>query len=147
MFQALVYLLVIFGNSLFCENYEFKGKHFIGSYLDCDLEALSDLNGLIEAMDLAVQNSGATVLDKSQYIFPPNGLTIVYLLSESHASLHTYPEYGACFVDLFTCGDSCSAEKFDAALRSYLSPQSVSAKTFSRGEEINELEEKREAAL
>jgi S-adenosylmethionine decarboxylase len=126
--------LLMFGQILSGEEYRFSGKHFVASYLDCDLRAMSDLEGLIRAMDEAVGSSGATILDKCSYVFPPNGLTIVHLLSESHASLHTYPEHGACFVDLFTCGERCSAEKFDAALRDYLKPNRVSAELFHRGE-------------
>ncbi len=121
------------------EEHSFKGKHFIASYLDCDLRAMSDLDALIKAMDSAVGSSGATILNQSPYVFPPNGLTIVYLLSESHASLHTYPEHGACFVDLFTCGDHCSSENFDRTLRDYLKPKQVSARFFLRGEDVQEI--------
>jgi S-adenosylmethionine decarboxylase proenzyme len=118
--------------------HHFAGKHFLASYLDCDLQRIADLDGMLRAMDGAVQASGATVLNSTPYVFPPNGLTVVYLLSESHASLHTYPEHGACFVDLFTCGDHCSAEKFDAALRAYLKPKEVNARLFLRHEGIEE---------
>lgn len=130
----------VFVSSLFCnEGHCFRGKHFVASYLDCDLRRLCDLDGLIQAMDKAVVASGATILDKASYVFPPNGLTIVYLLSESHASLHTYPEYGTCFIDLFTCGDTCSSEKFHASLLRYLEPREVSAKQFLRNDSIQEL--------
>lgn len=121
------------------EDYQFRGKHFVASYLDCDLRQLSDLEALIHAMDEAIQASGATILDQTPFVFPPNGLTIVYLLSESHASLHTYPEHGACFVDLFTCGDSCSAERFDEAMRKYLQPQKINARLFLRDENVQEI--------
>lgn len=133
-------LFALFCSVLFCEEeHSFVGKHFVASYLDCDRRAMGDLEGLIQAQHQAVQASGATILDWAKYVFPPNGLTIVYLLSESHASLHTYPEYGACFVDLFTCGDNCSAEKFDAALREYLQPKVVNARMFLRNEEVQEI--------
>ena len=121
------------------EIYHFAGKHFLASYLDCDSEAISDVANMLSAMDAAVLASGATLLDATSYVFPPSGLTVVYLLSESHASLHTYPEHGACFVDLFTCGDHCVAEQFDAALRSYLKPKQVNARFFLRNESTHEL--------
>jgi S-adenosylmethionine decarboxylase proenzyme len=124
---------------LSADEFKFSGKHFIASYLDCDRKSLSHLEGLIEAMDKAVVASGATILDKTPYVFPPNGLTIVYLLSESHASLHTYPEHGTCFVDLFTCGDHCSAEKFHEALKTYLLPGYVHSKLFVRDEAVKEV--------
>jgi S-adenosylmethionine/arginine decarboxylase-like enzyme len=37
-------------------------------------------------------------------------MTAVYLLAESHVSIHTYPDSGSMFLDAFTCGDSCSPE-------------------------------------
>lgn len=138
MTQGILFIIFL-GNFLFSKEHAFVGKHFVASYLDCDLRAISNPDGLIHAMDNAVSASGATILDKTPHVFPPNGLTIVYLLSESHASLHTYPEYGACFVDLFTCGDSCSSEKFDQVMRAYLRPEKVNARLFLRNEEVQEI--------
>lgn len=121
------------------EVHEFKGKHFLASYLDCDETALKNISQLVEAMDGAVEASGAAILGSKAHHFEPDAMTIVYLLSESHASIHTYPEYGACFVDLFTCGDHCSAAEFDKAFREYLKPKRVNAKLFLRSEEIQEV--------
>ena len=118
--------------------YQFRGVHFIASYCDCDRKALTDLEKLVDAMKDAVNKSGATVLEVSRWTFPPNGLTMVFLLSESHASIHTYPEHGACFVDLFTCGERCSSEQFDIALREYLKPTAVHVRTLVRNQEIQE---------
>lgn len=140
MFHKITLVLLLFIGNLDSEDltYNFFGKHFLASYMDCDTAALSDIDGLIAAMDAAVRASGATILAKTPYIFPPDGLTLVYLLSESHASLHTYPEHGACFVDLFTCGDHCSAEKFDKIFRAYLKPKKVNARLFLRHNNIEE---------
>jgi S-adenosylmethionine decarboxylase len=120
------------------QHYQFKGVHFLADYCDCDLEALGDVEGLAAAMSRAVEECGATILEKSSWVFAPNGLTMVFLLSESHASIHTYPEHGSCFIDLFTCGEKCSAEKFDAALRAYLKPKRLDQRTLIRNENILE---------
>jgi S-adenosylmethionine decarboxylase proenzyme len=116
------------------EEYEFSGRHFIASYNECDHDALVDLKELKKAFLYAVDQCGATLLDSAEYIFEPDGMTMVVLLSESHASIHTYPEHNACFIDLFTCGTKCQAEKFDIALRSYLHPKHVAMKILSRSE-------------
>jgi S-adenosylmethionine decarboxylase len=114
------------------EPYHFFGRHLTAQYYDCDHAALSDTRQLAAAMKQATLASGATVLGMADYTFPGNGYTMVLLLSESHASIHTYPEYNSCFVDLFTCGQKCSSEKFDAALRAYLKPKRVSSKVQER---------------
>jgi S-adenosylmethionine decarboxylase proenzyme len=133
------FLAALFLSSLFSDEiHEFSGKHFLGSYLACDADAIGDVEALITAMDQAVEASGATILNKVHHVFPPNGVTLVYLLSESHASIHTYPEYGCCFVDLFTCGTNCSSERFDKALRSYLQPQKINARLFIRHDSVEE---------
>lgn len=138
--NRFILALFLLSETLLCsDEFFFKGKHFVASYIDCNLRSLSDLDTLIHTMDKAVQLSGATILDKTPYVFPPNGLTMVYLLSESHASIHTYPEHGACFVDLFTCGDTCSSEKFDEVLREYLQPKQVNARLFLRDQNVQEL--------
>lgn len=120
------------------EVHRFAGKHFLASYLDCDPTAIGDPGKLQKAMDLAVKASGATILHQWAHIFESSGMTIVYALSESHASIHTYPEFGACFVDLFTCGDNCNSQPFDQSLREYLNPQTVNARQFLRHETIEE---------
>lgn len=122
------------------KDYAFEGRHLIVNYLKCDHEALVNLPRLIEAMKRAVKASGATLLKYAEHIFPSSGFTVVMLLSESHASIHTYPEHDSCFVDLFTCGTSCNPEEFDRVMRSYLNPAGCSCKLLSRGQEINEEE-------
>ncbi len=133
---ALVLISAIFLLYSQEEVHEFKGHHFVASYSGCNHEALSDVETLKKVMLMAVETCGATVLDAVDYVFHPDGLTMVILLSESHASIHTYPEYDACFVDLFTCGDKCSAEKFDLALREYLHPKQIAQKMLLRQQTV-----------
>ncbi len=102
------------------ETHEFYGRHFVASYKECDVNALTDISALMKVLTDAVNSSGATILQQAHETFPGNGMTAFFVLSESHASIHTYPEHNACFVDLFTCGHNCSYEKFDEILRTYL---------------------------
>lgn len=113
-------------------DYSFTGSHFFASYYECNFERLDDLEQLRLAMYEAAAASGATVLKHSEHQFTPQGITMVLLLSESHASIHTYPETGACFVDLFTCGNNCCAEKFDKVLREYLQPKRIKSSLVKR---------------
>ena len=109
------------------DSYEFYGRHFIASYRECDAQALEDITSLLEAFARAVRASGATILSSDKALFPGNGLTASFLLSESHATIHTYPEHCACFVDLFTCGHTCSHEQFDKILTEYLKAKKVTS--------------------
>ena len=111
----------------FCEedkkSYEFYGKHFIASYFECDQQAIGDDKKLQEVLKDAARASGAEILESSSYVFDTGGLTQAILLSESHASIHTYPEYSSCFVDLFTCGHRCDWKEFDQVMQDYLKPK------------------------
>ena len=120
-------------------SYKFQGTHFIAQYFECDFANMADTDMLSCVMDRAVQESGATILSSSCHCFPnSHGLTITYALSESHASLHTYPEHRACFVDLFTCGDHCSYKEFDAVLSAYLKPKRVTKDVILRPDPLDE---------
>jgi S-adenosylmethionine decarboxylase len=114
------------------DEYQFTGSHFAASYKECNHAALTDIPKLRQALLDAAVASGAKVLDSCEYIFAPDGFTMVILLSESHASIHTYPEFNACFVDLFTCGHNCSADAFNKSLQSYLSPAVVNEELMDR---------------
>lgn len=65
---------------------------------------LNDIEALKSRMEKAVRNVGATLLNLNAVQFSPNGITVVALLAESHASIHTYPEHGVLMADAFTCG-------------------------------------------
>jgi len=114
------------------DEFEFVGRHLLASYMGCDAAALADETGLLAAMKAAVKASGATLISSLQHSFTPSGMTAVMLLSESHASIHTYPEHQACFVDLFTCGRGCSAERFEAVICKYLKPTRANHRTIVR---------------
>jgi len=113
-------------------NHNFVGTHFIASYYECNHDALCNMEKLKRAMREAIKHCGAEILGCSERAFHPEGLTIIWLLSESHASIHTYPEYNACFVDLFTCGNRCSYESFDRAMQAYLDPKETSMHLLER---------------
>lgn len=119
-------------------SHEFTGRHLLVSYFDCDAEKIRDTDGLLSAMKEAVRASGATLLKSVEQSFSPEGMAAVFLLSESHASIHTYPEHASCFVDLFTCGNSCRAELFDEVMRGFLLPAAVNKRIFIRNHETVE---------
>ena len=65
---------------------------------------LNDIDLLKSRMEKAVHKVGATLLNLNAVQFSPNGITVVAVLAESHASIHTYPEQGVLMADAFTCG-------------------------------------------
>lgn len=52
----------------------------------------------------ALRAAGATVLRFVVQEFEPQGVSVLAVLAESHASLHTWPERRTVLVDVFACG-------------------------------------------
>ena len=81
-----------------------NGRHLILDLYDCDQEILDNYDQLSELLETALQMANATILRIIGEKFKPQGVTLLALLSESHASIHTWPEIGYAAIDLYTCG-------------------------------------------
>jgi len=112
--------------------YQFKGSHYIASFKDCLLIENLENNNIVSLFEDAIQKSGATILNYNEHIFENGGITFVFLLSESHCSVHTYPEHNSLFIDLFTCGDNIDNEIFHNTIVEALKPRDVSSKVITR---------------
>jgi S-adenosylmethionine decarboxylase len=78
-------------------------SYAIDVWLD-DARVLTDEPALLEIMRTAAEAGHAVVLDSSSYRFPNGAITAVLILSQSHLSVHTWPEFGSANFDLLTCG-------------------------------------------
>ena len=81
------------------------GRHLILDLYGCNPEVLDDYQGLLELLKTALKIADANVLKIVGEKFEPHGVTLVALLAESHASIHTWVEEGYAAVDLYTCGE------------------------------------------
>jgi S-adenosylmethionine decarboxylase len=50
--------------------------------------------------------SGFTVLNFVEHQFQPQGYTCLWLLAESHAAVHTFPEEAKSYIELSSCAES-----------------------------------------
>ncbi len=82
------------------------GKHFLLNLYGCSSVLLNDEHFLIDLLENSAIASGASVLKTVSHKFDPQGVTALCLLSESHISIHTYPELGKCYADIYTCGSA-----------------------------------------
>lgn len=53
--------------------------------------------------DKQLKESGFGVLSFVEYNFEPHGYTALWLLSESHFAIHTFPEEGKSYIELSSC--------------------------------------------
>lgn len=82
------------------------GKHYLLNLCGCSLSLLDNEFFLRDLLENVATACGAQVLQTMSYQFDPQGVTAICLLSESHISIHTWPEKGEAAVDVFTCGYS-----------------------------------------
>lgn len=81
------------------------GRHVLIDGVDADTGYLNDKDRLTSLLMSACEATGAVVLSAHGYQFVPQGVTVVVILAESHAAIHTYPEHGRWMADVFTCGN------------------------------------------
>lgn len=86
-------------------NFNVLGRHILVEYYSCDEEVLRNPELIEEYMCEAATRSGATIVQSCFHHFNPWGVSGAVIISESHLTIHTWPEYGYAAVDLFTCGD------------------------------------------
>ena len=81
------------------------GKHLLLEVYDVEFNILNDGISLQKVMEDGINRAEMTILNIFQHCFFPQGVTIVFALSESHVSCHTWPERGCIAIDAYTCGD------------------------------------------
>ncbi|GAA1612818.1 adenosylmethionine decarboxylase [Nonomuraea maheshkhaliensis] len=111
---------------------DFRGRHVLSEFYDVDPTLLNDTEFLRVALQQALKEANATLLHMIDHTFESQGATVVALLSESHASVHTWPEQSACFIDFFTCGQA-DPERALQVLRAALRPARYNVLLLDRG--------------
>lgn len=109
-----------------------NGKHLILDLYECDPDCLDDYPQLEEWLQTALLMADATILRILGEKFQPQGVTILALLAESHASIHTWPELKYCAIDLYTCGEKTKGEKAAAFLKHKLKAKLSEEKHITR---------------
>lgn len=103
------------------------GRHVLAELTGVAPALLDDAAALRSKLTDALRAAGAHVRQVVSEVFAPRGVTVLAVLAESHASLHTWPDQGVALVDVFTCGDSA-----DPVLAVDLLAESLAAKRLHR---------------
>lgn len=80
-----------------------EGVHFIVEASGCD-DTITNVVRLQDTLVEAARRAHAQVWSVSFNRFPPNGVSGVVVISESHLSVHTWPEASYMALDIYTCG-------------------------------------------
>lgn len=113
--------------------YSTFGRHVAVDTWGVNFELLNNAEFLQAQMVEAAEACGATVMSVQSKQFEPQGATVLVLLSESHLSIHTYPERGFAAIDCYTCGETVDPQLAIDYLVSVLKPDKTYAKKLVRG--------------
>ena len=85
-------------------NTQYSGKHLIIDIKNIKNDnIIGNITALKTIMNSICEKYNFNVLQKIEHKFEPQGISIVYLLSESHMTIHTFPEKKYIAFDLYTC--------------------------------------------
>lgn len=114
------------------QTFDTVGAHVLADFWGCQFEKLDDAGLLMDCLRQAAKSAQMTILGEESFKFFPQGFTGLLLLSESHISIHTYPERGYAAIDVYTCGGGMTQKAIDF-LKEVLQPTQVNEMLVRRG--------------
>lgn len=101
-----------------------NNSSYIGKHVLCDIKLHKNPSNdeLIDFIEESIKESNMNIVNRKIKMFDgfqgdnnildgvPDGMTALWILSESHFSVHTYPESKYITVDCYTCGTEGNPE-------------------------------------
>lgn len=109
------------------------GRHILAEIYGCDSQILDNKDYIQKIMVEAALKAGAEVRESIFHKFSPAGVSGVVIISESHLTIHTWPELGYAAVDVFTCGNSINPWDACDYMTEALNAKNMTATEVKRG--------------
>jgi spermidine synthase len=110
-----------------------KGAHYTIDFFGCDPHQLESLEFWQKALVEAAKESNMEILHRYYHQFDGQGITGFLLLSTSHMSFHTWPEYNYVACDVFSCSKEEDTKKAVDYLRKILYHTKLEINHIKRG--------------
>lgn len=108
------------------------GIHLLANVYDVDPSLLEQLYIGLPILHEIVKELDLHVVEKAGYQFTPFGYTYAFVLSESHFTIHTYPEHRSCFIDIFCCNKDFNSEYAIMCIMKHFKTKSITHQTITR---------------
>ncbi len=82
------------------------GHHYIVEASGCNPDIIGKVSKVEAILVQAAEKANVQVWTISFHRFQPHGVSGVVVISESHLSVHTWPEERYVALDIYTCGNS-----------------------------------------
>jgi S-adenosylmethionine decarboxylase len=108
------------------------GTHVLAELFGVHKTKLAAVAAVREIMYRIANEAGFTAIGETFHQFEPEGVTGIILLSESHFSIHTWPEREMLAADIFSCSGRDNALRALELLEAYFEPTTIERKIVER---------------
>ena len=108
---SLFFIFLIIGLSYLFINNNNLGYHLIVDIDNINNNKIFSNSFILKLCSDIIKSTNINVLKSLIHKFKPHGLTALYLLAESHFSIHTWPEEKKIRLDLFSCNKNNNFDK------------------------------------
>ncbi|MHA1371126.1 MAG: adenosylmethionine decarboxylase [Promethearchaeota archaeon] len=100
-------------------------RHISGLFWNCQVSSykLNSLEYLKTIFIEALSKSKTKVIKLDWHEFKPEGITIIAILADSHAILHSWPKEKFMIVEIFTCGAQSTPIKGIEFIKATINPK------------------------
>jgi len=115
------------------------GKQILIDVKNIDSDKLKTIDMIKPLMEKIIEELKLNVVDECSHQFKkdhlPYGATIIYLLAESHLSIHTFVDEGKITLDLFTFSLGVEYDKTKSIIKDFFEVHvlNIDAYYFTRG--------------
>ncbi len=114
------------------------GIHYFMEFFGCDSQQIDTIDFWKDILPRSVEGTNVKILHDYFYKFEPQGITAFLLLSASHISMHSWPEYGYVACDVFACGEEKDTDTIVNHLSEYIPHAQVKINKVIRGFKVRE---------
>lgn len=108
-------------------------RHHVIEFEDCDARRSDDPARIGAALRRLCGEAALHVVRSAKHEFTPHGLTVLFVLRESHLAYSSWPERRYAVLDLFLCAATPGLAKATARLARSLGAKRIRARHFSCG--------------
>ena len=120
-------------------NPEVVGKQSLIDVKNIDSKKIINVEMITPFMEKMIEELKLNVVGECSHQFKqdnfPYGATMIYLLAESHLSIHSFVDEGTITLDVFTCSLGVEYDKLKSVIKDYFDVHvlNIDAYYFTRG--------------
>ena len=109
------------------------GHHTLLDFYGCNPRQLKRSREIKLLLCAGVRAGGGRIVKAVFHNFSPYGVSGVVVITESHVTIHTWPEHGYAAADIFSCSAKLDHAAICDHLKKALGAKRVSRRAFRRG--------------